>query len=382
MKMLFFSRTRLVPYGNKRLDHEFALELKPASDLPLVSSFRETPALSLVTDKKKGVVFHFGEEDFGADGISSTSCYDHIHNRISKIYVTISGLSFCSILDSVPFSKSGNAYLLTVIDHNSKFLHAIPVRNKKLERISLALKRLLPTHLKIPNAILTDRGLEFTGRVEELLSEYNIKHLTTRSYTPWGNGGCERANKTISDLLRSSVTDPKIWDEHLPKVISTYNNTHHTELNMSPASYILNTKHEVTDRPLIPRTDFKFWVRGHEKFRPFDVGELVIKKIVRTSDKVAHKLDEKYSGPYKVNKVFANNLTYEIKSCLDGKIIQVYYHYLRPWKTTPDYLKNTKLFEIFYSTLLNEICRTDETILAPIQYEQTKEQEKIQITMK
>lgn len=274
----------------------------------------------------------------------------------------------------LPISKSGNPYLLTVIDHNSKFLHAIPVRNKKSETIALALKKLLPTLLKIPNAILTDRGLEFTGRVEELLSEYNIKHLTTSSYTAWGNGCCEKANKTISDLLRNTVQDPKLWEEQLAKAISVYNNTHHAELNMSPAVYVLNIKHEVNDRPLIPRTDFKFWVRGHEKFRPFDVGELVIKKIIRTSDKVAHKLDEKYSGPYEIVKVFANNLTYEIKSCNDGKIIQVHYHYLRPWKVAPEYLKQSKLYGTFYSDFITEIYGTEFTICDPVHQEEPEEQ--------
>jgi hypothetical protein len=61
-----------------------------------------------------------------------------------------------------PRSSRGNIVLLVAIDHSSKFLIAVPLRNKTAHTVSEAFKSIvLPSMIRIPNRILTDNGPEF-----------------------------------------------------------------------------------------------------------------------------------------------------------------------------------------------------------------------------
>ena len=65
---------------------------------------------------------------------------------------------------------------------------------------------------------------------------------------------------------------------------------------------------------------------------------------------------------------------YDIESCKDKSLFQVHYNYLRPWKTSPNYLLENSLYKIFYSSLLDEIYRsTDNELPTPTRPEAHKE---------
>ena len=64
--------------------------------------------------------------------------------------------------------------------------------------------------------ILTDRGSEYKGRVENhayelFLSIEGITHTTTKAYSPQSNGMCERFNKTMKEEFFDTAMGKKIY---------------------------------------------------------------------------------------------------------------------------------------------------------------------------
>ena len=61
-----------------------------------------------------------------------------------------------------PRSRGGHVAILVAVDHYSKFLCAVPLRDKTAPCVVDAFNnRVLPSFLKIPNRFLTDNGPEF-----------------------------------------------------------------------------------------------------------------------------------------------------------------------------------------------------------------------------
>jgi transposase InsO family protein len=125
-------------------------------------------------------------------------------------------------MDLIQFQKSrkGNVGALVIVDHFSKLLNVIQIKNKKAETVANALlDRGLPHMLKIPNRILTDNGPEFRSDVfNSLLSRFNIKHVYSTRYRAQGNGCVERCNRTITEFLKGLIDgEQNNWDKKLPE---------------------------------------------------------------------------------------------------------------------------------------------------------------------
>ena len=94
-------------------------------------------------------------------------------------------------------AKGNVRYLLVGVDVYSRFMSAVPIKDKKkasTARIALE-QRIFPVLLKVPDVIILDNGPEFVSHeFEELMKKYAIKHYTTVSYLPHTSGRVERLN--------------------------------------------------------------------------------------------------------------------------------------------------------------------------------------------
>ena len=63
-------------------------------------------------------------------------------------------------------------------------------------------------------------------------------------YRPQGNGAVERVNKIITDFIKGLSMKDAESDKNLSKAIITYNNTWHSQIDISPSQYILTKAHE------------------------------------------------------------------------------------------------------------------------------------------
>ena len=232
--------------------------------------------------------------------------------------------------------------VLVAIDHFSKWLSVLPIKDKKGATVARALEeRLLPNLPALPTRILSDNGPEFRSKeFNEVLKKFCIEHTYTTPYKPSSNGCVERSNRTIMNLLKGLIKEnPQKWSEELPKAITIYNNTKHSELGRSPSEVILHDSH--AERSTMPQrlTKQLTWKEGHTNYSPYEVGQLVLKRIKRLGNLLKDKLSPKFSGPYKVIERNGNGVTYKIALEQDNApILKVHHEQLKIFKPTPDYL--------------------------------------------
>ena len=250
----------------------------------------------------------------------------------------------------LPRSTRNNIAVIVAIDHFSKWLTAVPIKDKKGSTIARVIGEIiLPNLAKIPNRIISDNGKEFKCKeVNDLLSSYNIQHVYSTPYKASSNGCIERNNRTIIQLLKGLLDKGQTsWDKRLAKALLIHNNTVHSQTGKSPSQFILETNHYSEQHiPLMNKETVATWKEGHPKFTPFSLGQKVLKKVQKIGNKVSDKLAKRFIGPYEVIKVQSNEVSYEIKLCNSNeKIIKAHYRQLKPWKILPEYLENYVKFE-------------------------------------
>ena len=70
-------------------------------------------------------------------------------------------------------------------------------------------------HFGVPEAIISDCGLQFTSSIWAALCQLlNIQHMQTTAYHPEGNGMVERFHGSLKDALCTHCPAPD-WMDHL-----------------------------------------------------------------------------------------------------------------------------------------------------------------------
>lgn len=236
-------------------------------------------------------------------------------------------------------SKSGNCYLLVVIDSFTKFINITPVKNTK----SLTTIKVLKDHISffgVPTRFISDRGSCFTSKAfKDFTAEYGIKHILNAVATPRANGQVERFNRTITEALATSNhgKDEKTWDERIRDIQIGLNTTIHKTTQKSPSELlfgfninhrtqgILSTvindtlnvvttdeldsvREEVTKRIEIQQQkDSERYNKHRKQSKKYSVGDLVRVERQVPHDGRSQKLVVRYQGPYRIIKVLEHD---------------------------------------------------------------------------
>ena len=221
-------------------------------------------------------------------------------------------------LVSLPPTKKGNVAILVAVDHYSKFMNVVPLKNKKSVSVINALNcNIVPFLPRRPTKILSDNGPEWSSQLfEDWIDSWGMKLVKTTPYKPTSNGMVERTNQTVTKLLANLENKEGHWDDHLPRAACVYNSTYHSELKMSPSEFLLCCTHEVDPMPAISSDVIRKWQEGHKNFQSFRVGDRVVKKYVPKGRLNVDKLDDRFIGPFKIIKVNKNRVTYLLQDCL------------------------------------------------------------------
>ena len=113
-------------------------------------------------------------------------------------------------------TKRGHRYILTILDHGSRYPKAIPLKKHDAETVA---KELLTVFARfgILEELLSDNGPEFVGAVvKHLLRSLDIKHLRTTEYRPQTNGAIERWYGVLKSIIRKAKLPEENWDDLLP----------------------------------------------------------------------------------------------------------------------------------------------------------------------
>lgn len=121
------------------------------------------------------------------------------------------------LLDMKVNSKSGNRYLLLVVDRASKFVLAYPLPSKEALGVSHKLVQLLLT-FGLPLSIRSDPGCEFLAEVVRYLWRWVRVSLDFGpSNHPRGHGTAERLGGWLPQVLSSMCEGwPERWDAYVP----------------------------------------------------------------------------------------------------------------------------------------------------------------------
>jgi hypothetical protein len=237
-------------------------------------------------------------------------------------------------------TKRGNKYILTIIDHFSKYAHFVALKGLTSEETADAfVTQVLCKHGYVER-ILTDRGTNFCSRLMKgILERCNVGKARTTSYYPQCNGVCERVNGTLKTMLaKLASSDNSDWDLVLPFVEFCYNNTMHETHGLTPNYVIFGREakmpweeenvmertedtHEYVTimrdrvyaaRELVKeranRARRKMKKQVDKRVRQLEVtegDEVMIKKHTVARGEIS-KLSRKWVGPFKVSQVMAD----------------------------------------------------------------------------
>jgi hypothetical protein len=234
-------------------------------------------------------------------------------------------------------TERGNKYILTIIDHFSKYAHFVPMKSlTSTETAEAFVTHVLCKHGYVER-VLTDRGTNFCNKLmKSILERCNVGKSRTTSYYPQCNGVCERVNGTMKNMLaKTANSDNSDWDLVLPFVELCYNSTMHEAHGLTPHYVIYGrearmpwhreeTNEEVGEvhefvtkmmdrvrqaeevtRERAQKARVKMKKQADKKARSFLIkgGDTVMVRKHTVVKGEINKLGRKWAGPYRVNKV-------------------------------------------------------------------------------
>lgn len=88
----------------------------------------------------------------------------------------------------------------------------------------------------VPVSIISDHDTRFIGKFWKSLQEELGSQLQfSTAFHPQTDGQSERTIQTLEDMLQACVLDFNgSWEDHLPLVEFSYNNSYHSSVGMAP----------------------------------------------------------------------------------------------------------------------------------------------------
>lgn len=150
------------------------------------------------------------------------------------------------LVGPLPISESRNVYILSVMDHFSRYCEFIPLPDQTAESVARALVQRLITKFGVPKALITDQGANFTSElISQLCRFLHVRKIQTTGFHPQSNGRLERVHATIARMLSHFVNRHQTdWDEYLPYVTMAYNSHSHESTGFSPFEMVFGRKME------------------------------------------------------------------------------------------------------------------------------------------
>ncbi|GKD48974.1 reverse transcriptase domain-containing protein [Tanacetum coccineum] len=100
------------------------------------------------------------------------------------------------------------------------------------------------TILRMPKALITDRGTHFCNKIIETnVKRYGVSHRFSTSYHPQTNAQVENTNRALKIILEKTVKDnPAIWSRKLDDALRAFRTTYKTPTGTTPYKLIYGKK--------------------------------------------------------------------------------------------------------------------------------------------
>ncbi len=256
----------------------------------------------------------------------------------------------------------GQKYVLTVIDHFSRFVNLYPMAARTVESVISKLDMVLEAY-GAPRVLLADNAREFCSeRLRTWCRENWARLFHSTPYDPQGNSISERMHRTMKSVLTPLVKANRPYGRviliiELNRAVheATGEQPHFLMFNRRPPRIIgvelpqlvqdadLEVVLEVMRRTNIEQAR-KWRSRANigRKNQGVEVDQLVGVKKDYTTSLGDRKLGVKWVGPYKVKEVLRDGGVYRLESVFDGVRIQRAADKVNPYVGQGDILVQTR----------------------------------------
>ncbi|XP_078250271.1 uncharacterized protein LOC144589471 [Pogona vitticeps] len=140
-------------------------------------------------------------------------------------------------------TKRGNRFILTIVDHATRYPEAIPLTNIETNTVADALVGYM-SRMGFVSEIITDLGTSFTSKLMKRLWQIcGIKHKETTAYHPESNGLTEKFNGTLMRMIRAYLAEnPNNWDQKLQSLLFAYRSVPQASTGFSPFELLFGRK--------------------------------------------------------------------------------------------------------------------------------------------
>nr|KYP76963.1 Retrotransposable element Tf2 [Cajanus cajan] len=230
----------------------------------------------------------------------------------------------------LPRSARNSDAIWVIVDRLTKCAHFLSVNIKwSLEKLTqLYMKEIVRLH-GVPSSIISDRDPRFTSRFWQSLHQaLGTKLKLSSAYHPQTDGQSERTIQSLEDLLRACVLDHLgSWEEVLPLVEFTYNNSFHASIGMAPYEALYGRRCRT---PLCWYQDGEAVVVGPEII--LQTIEKV--KMIQEKMKIAQSRQKSYADKRRKPLEFAEGEHVFLKMTPTSGVGRA----LRAWKLTPRFV--------------------------------------------
>ena len=131
------------------------------------------------------------------------------------------------ILGPLPITPNGNSYLFVASDYFTRWLEAYPIPNQEATTIANKLTEELFFRFSLPDQLHSDQGRQFESiLISEVCRLLQIQKSRTTAYHPQGDGLIEQFNRTLLDMLSTTIKDyPGSWENHVRRAVCMAYNT-------------------------------------------------------------------------------------------------------------------------------------------------------------
>ena len=268
------------------------------------------------------------------------------------------------IVGPFPVSKTGNKYILVVMDYFTRWAEAYAIPNQEATTVASKLVDEFFCRFSVPSQLHSDQGRQFeSSLIKEICKLLDIKKSRTTPYHPEGDGLVERYNKTLLHMLSTTSAHDKDWEQHIRQVCMAYNSTTQATTGYSPFFLMFGRKPQLPidlscgtaskERKYVNEyvTDLQSSFRRayqevrksvsdaqeHQKQRYdqqnssvcYEVGDLVWLHSSVVPQAQSKKLHRPWKGPFVILKCMSSR-TYCIQSLATRKQSVVHFNRLKP----------------------------------------------------
>ena len=137
----------------------------------------------------------------------------------------------------LPRTRRQHNSIWVIVDRLTKSAHFIPVKStyRGEDYARLYIAEIVRWH-GIPVYIISDRGVQFTSHFwRSFQKSLGMQVKLSTAFHPQTDGQAGHTIQTLKDMLRAYVIDFKCnWDDHLPLIEFSYNNSYHSNIRMAP----------------------------------------------------------------------------------------------------------------------------------------------------